>query len=77
MDRLTEKQFENLIALTSVRVGSGTHDALRNHLVLGYTKREAYEKAGITQQAMSAAIARVTDVDELARRYVESVTKQQ
>ena len=73
MQQLTEEQFANLVALTSIRPGSSTHSALRNHLVLGMDRKAAYKSAGVTHQAMSTVLARASEADTRARAYIESL----
>lgn len=73
MHRLTEKSFEKLLKMTSVRQGSATRDALYRHLVLGYSLKDSYEGAGIGQSTMSAAMSRVAEADIDARDYVDSL----
>lgn len=75
MHRLTEQSFEKLLKLTSVRDGSATRDALYRHLVLGYSVKDAYEGAGISQSTMSAALRSLADKSADAKAYVDSLAK--
>ena len=77
MERLTEEQFNNLLELTSIRPESATRVALFKHLVLGNDRKTAYETAGISQQAMSAALARLNETSDGAKLYVRSLDANQ
>lgn len=61
------------MTLTGVKCDSATHAALHAHLVLGYTKPESRASAGISQQALDAALRRVRDTDAAARAYADLV----
>lgn len=73
---MTEDQFGTLLKLTSIHKGSKTHDALHKYIVLGLEKRAACEASGVTQQAINAALHRLTEVDFLARKYVDALAQQ-
>ena len=75
-NRLTEPQFNALIALTSVRRDSATFSALHQHLVLGYTKTAVCAGAGISKQALDTALRRLRDADAAARSYAGLLTSQ-
>lgn len=70
---LTEAQFQALLELTSIKHDSATGNALHGHLVLGYSKRHAFEAAGITSQVMNRALVRLSDADTAARTYIASL----
>ncbi len=74
--RLTEPQFDALIALTSIRRDSATCSALHQHLVLGYTKTAVCTSADISKQALDTALRRLRDADAAARAYAELLTPQ-
>lgn len=75
IERLTEPQFNALIALTSIRRDSATFRALYDHLVLGYTKA-AVCSSSISKQTLDAALRRLRDTDTAARAYAELLTPQ-
>lgn len=76
MIRLTEPQFQALVALTSIRRDSATFSALHHHLVLGYSKPAVCSSAPISKQALDAALRRLRDADAAARAYTQLLTSQ-
>lgn len=73
IERLTEPQFDALVSLTSIRSGSATHAALHQHLVLGYSRRDACESSGVSSMAISTALRRLRDTDAAAHAYLDTL----
>lgn len=67
---ITPQHFAALVALTSIRPGGKTHEALRCHMVLGMTQSQAASHACIAVPVLYRAIDTLDHAAMRAREYV-------
>jgi DNA-directed RNA polymerase specialized sigma24 family protein len=68
VQKVTAEQFEALCALLRLRRAGSTREALRMILVDGARVTDAARATGMSQPAVSNALARARRVADLARR---------